>query len=72
MARHRDSPLPPGLGAQYLSAIEKRDTEIMLRDKKIEEQQNQLTTERRNLHSLVSALVANGMSVEKIAAMTMM
>lgn len=55
---------------EYFSAIEKRDTEIMFRDKKIEEQQSQLTEERRKLQSLVSDLVANGMSVEQISAMT--
>lgn len=55
---------------EYFSAIEKRDTEIMFRDKKIEEQQNQLTEERRKLQSLVSDLVANGKSVEQISAMT--
>lgn len=104
---------------EYFSAIEKRDTEIMLRDKRIEaqtielvrqeclleaqhhqlteqqnqlteqqnqlteqqnqlteqqnqltEQQNQLLKERQKLHSLVSALVSNGMSEEQISAMT--
>ena len=55
---------------EYFSAIEKRDTEIMLRDKKIEEQQNQLTEERRKVHTLISALVANGMPAEHISVMT--
>lgn len=49
----------------------------MLRDKRIEEQQNRLmeqqnllTEERRKVHTLISALMANGMSVEQISVMT--
>ena len=69
---------------EYFSAIEKRDTEIMVRDKRIEEQEVKLAEQDHKLaenelklaekesqiRALVTALAGKGLSCEKIAALT--
>ena len=69
---------------EYFSAIEKRDTEIMVRDKRIEEQEIKLAEQDHKLaenelklaekesqiRALVTALAGKGLSCEEIAALT--
>ena len=69
---------------EYFSAIEKRDTEIMVRDKRIEEQEIKLAEQDHKLaenelklaekesqiRTLVTALAGKGLACEEIAALT--
>ena len=62
---------------EYFSAIEKRDTEIMVRDKRIEEQEIKLAEQdyklaekESQIRALVTALAGKGLSCEEIAALT--
>lgn len=69
---------------EYFSAIEKRDTEIMVRDKRIEEQEIKLADQDHKLaenelklaekesqiRALVTALAGKGLSCGEIAALT--
>ena len=62
---------------EFFSAIEERDTAVMLRDKRIEEQ-NRIIAQQDNLieqkeialQATVKALKATGLPVEKIAMIT--
>ena len=62
---------------EYFSAIEKRDTEIMVRDKRIEEQEiklaeqdHKLAEKESQIRALVTALAGKGLACEEIAALT--
>ena len=55
---------------EYFSVIEKRDTAIMLRDKKIEEQGAQLEAKNAALLASAKAMEEAGMSVEQIEKLT--
>lgn len=69
---------------EYFSAIEKRDTEIMVRDKRIEEQEiklaenelkiaeqdHKIAEKELQIRALVTALAGKGLSCEEIAALT--
>ena len=48
---------------EFFSAIENRDTALMQKDKTIAEQKEQI-------HSMVKAMLGNGMSIETIANIT--
>ena len=59
---------------EYFSAIEHRDTELMVKTQKLEEmseklteKDNQLTEKDNQLKSMAQVVLANGMSVKVIA-----
>jgi hypothetical protein len=52
---------------EFFSVIEKRDTDIMLKDKKIAEQSNQIAEQWSTICTSVKMLHGAGMSAESIA-----
>ena len=52
---------------EYFSAIEKRDTEILVRDHKIAEQKTQLAEQEEMLRTTVKMLLDAGKSISEIA-----
>ena len=52
---------------EYFSAIEHRDTELMVKTQKLEEMSEKLAEKDNQLKSMVQVMLANGMSVEVIA-----
>ncbi len=52
---------------EYFSAIEHRDTELMVKTQKLEEMSEKLTEKDNQLKSMAQVMLANGMSVEVIA-----
>lgn len=52
---------------EFLSELEKRDTALMNRDKKIEKQSEQLKEQNTMIRSLATALKKKGMSMDEIA-----
>ena len=53
---------------EYFSAIEKRDTEILIRDKHIAEQKAQLTEQETMLRTTIKMLLDAGKSLQEISA----
>ncbi len=52
---------------EYFSAIENRDTELMLRDKKIEEKNKKIEEMGSQLKTMAQAMLDNGLSMDIIA-----
>ena len=55
--------------AEYLSVIEKRDTEIVLRDKKLAEKDTQLAEKDKMLRRSIAALMSTGQSPSTISSL---
>ncbi len=52
---------------EYFSAIENRDTELMMKKQELEEAKKELTEKDNQLKSMAQVMLANGMSIEVIA-----
>ena len=57
---------------EFFSAIENRDTALMQKDKTIAEQGETIAEQKEQIHSMVKAMLDNGMSIETISNITKM
>ena len=57
---------------EFFSAIENRDTALMQKDKTIAEQGETIAERKEQIHSMVKAMLDNGMSIETISNITKM
>lgn len=55
---------------EFFSAIENRDTALMQKDKTIAEQGETIAEQKEQIHSMVKAMLDNGMSIETIFNIT--
>ena len=55
---------------EFFSAIENRDTALMQKDKTIAEQGETIAEQKEQIHSMVKAMLGNGMSIETISNIT--
>ena len=57
---------------EFFSAIENRDTALMQKDKTIAEQGETIAEQKEQIHSMVKAMIDNGMSIDTISDITKM
>ena len=55
---------------EFFSAIVNRDTSLMQKDKTIAEQGETIAEQKEQIHSMLKAILDNGMSIETISNIT--